>query len=129
MHSYVLQDWTTIRGQSGGSGQTIVQTERDWLDLTPFQDVFFWVDCREMTGTAGTVTIQFETSPTSDENLFQPVMTATVLGASANPTIVKAPMLSASVPLSRYLRWKLISSSTPWDATFRVLVAANSPGM
>lgn len=126
MHSYVLQEWTTIRGQLGGSGQTIVQTERDWLDLSPFQDVFFWVDCREVTGA---VSIQFETSPAPDDSLFQLVTTATMLAAGPAPTIVKAPMLSATTPLSRFLRWKLTGPASTWDATFRVLVAANSPGM
>jgi hypothetical protein len=49
--------------------------------------------------------------------------------AGSTPTVIKTPMLSASVPIARYLRWRLTSTNTPWDATFRIIVAANSPGM
>jgi len=127
MHTYVLQEWTTIRGSgSAGAGQTIVQNQTDWLDLSPFQDVFFWIAVSEVTGA---VTLTFETAPTVDDTLFQAITTASTLTASATPTVVKMPMLSATVPISRYLRWKLIGPASTWDATFRVLVAANSPGM
>jgi hypothetical protein len=137
MYTYVLQDWITIRGSSTGSGATIIQTQADWLDLSPFQDVFFYIAVSELTGT---VNMSFETSPSLDDpssaggvslSLFTPVMTATQFASvPTTVTVVKAPMLSASCPISRYLRWKLTSSSaTPWDMTFRVLVAANSPGM
>ncbi len=128
MHTLILQDWTTIRGSGSGAGATIVQSEQDWLDLSAYQDLTFWLDVREVFG--GTVTIFFETSPAADESLFQPMITTgTALTAAAAPTIVKAPMLSANVPIGRFLRWKLTGPATTWDATFRVLVAANSPGL
>ena len=138
MHTYVLQDWITIRGAGAagppyiGPGATIVQDQDDWLDLSPYQDIFFWVDCREVTTGAGNVSITFETSPTVDDSLFQAIMSSTNLSASATPTLIKAPMLSATVPIARYVRWRLTSSNgaaSTWDATFRVVVAANSPGM
>jgi hypothetical protein len=136
MYTYVLQDWTTIRGSGGTAGTpgaSVVQNQDDWLDLSPFQDVFFWVDVRE---SLGTVLLYLDTSPTDDEALFQPltgVGTAAIANLSgvisSTPTILKLPMLSATVPIARYLRWRLTSTSTPWDATFRIVVAANSPGM
>jgi hypothetical protein len=80
-----------------------------------------------------TVSLFLETSPTDDDVLFQSITgtgaAVTPLAASNTPTVVKMPMLSATVPISRYLRWRLASSGGTWDATFRILVAANSPGM
>jgi hypothetical protein len=43
MHAFILQDWTTIRG----GVTTVTQSEPDWLDLTPYQDIVFWIDVRE----------------------------------------------------------------------------------
>lgn len=134
MHTFVLQDWTTIRGQSGGTGnpgQNIAQGERGWIDLSPFQDLFAWVDVREVTGT---VSLFLETAPTEDENFFVSMTGVGVaaigtLTAAIAPTIIKLPMLTAAIPLSRYLRWRLSTASTPWDVTMRIVVAANSPGM
>lgn len=125
MHTFILQDWTTIRANNAGS--TVIQSEEGWLDLSLFQDVFFWVDVREITGT---VTLFFDTSPTADESLFQPLVAGgQVLTASTTPTLVRAPMTSASVPIARYVRWRMSGTTNPWDATFRVVLAANSPGM
>src|SRR5579883_1858565 len=56
MRSYLLQDWTTIRGASTLS--TVTQQETDWLDLAPFQDVAFWIDVKEVTNT---VTLALQT--------------------------------------------------------------------
>ena len=137
MHTFVLQEWTTIRGASSGSGLTIVQSERGWLDLSPFQDLFAWVDVREVTAGTGSLALFFDTSPTEDENLFVSMtsgasgVTGGALVASSTPVIVKLPMLTAAVPLSRFLRWRLVysSPSATWDVTMRIVVAANSPGM
>jgi hypothetical protein len=127
MHTFVLQDWVTIRGQ----GSSIAQSEPGWLDLSPFQDLFAWVDIREV---VSTVDLYLETSPTEDENFFQSMngpSTPAVPTLTANnaPVIVKLPMLSAAVPLSRFLRWRLNGSGPTWDVTMRIVVAANSPGM
>ncbi len=132
MHTFVLQDWTTIRGSSSGAGLAIAQSEKGWLDLTPFQDLFAWVDVRELTGS---VNLFFDTSPTEDENFFVSMTGATgVTGGALTittpaPAIVKLPMLTAAVPLARFLRWRVTGSASPWDVTMRIVVAANSPGM
>jgi hypothetical protein len=127
-----LQDWTTIRG--GGSVTTVTQQETDWLDLAPYQDVVFWIDVKETThnGTAGgSPTLYLQTSPTLDDSLFQSMTTSGVtMTAAAAPTVLALLMASAStvVPLARYVRWQIVGTTT-WDATFRIAVAANSPGM
>jgi hypothetical protein len=122
MHAFVLQDWTTIRG--GSTVTTITQGEAGWLDLTAYQDLVFWLDVREASGTPS---ITFQTSPTKDESLFTQMVTSTALSASSTPVVVKALLSGASNPVARYVRWQLNGTPT-WDATFRVLVAANSPG-
>ena len=129
MHAFILQDWITIRGQS--TVTTVTQGEDGWLDLTAYQDAIFWIDCREQSGSTAP-TIQFQTSPTKDESLFVNMMsTATTLVAQTAPSFVKATLAGATnVPLARFVRWQLNGpSGSLWDATFRVLVSANSPGM
>jgi hypothetical protein len=122
MHTFILQDWITIRGGTGVT--TITQPETSWLDLEPFQDVVFWVDVKESTGGPS---LFLQTSPTLDETFFQSMTNASMVAAAA-PTLLPAFMMSAAVPLARYVRW-LISGMPTWDATFRIVVAANSPGM
>ena len=122
MHSFILQDWTTIRG---AAGLTVTQGEVGWLDLSPYQDLIFWIDCREITSTPS---ITFQTSPTKDESLFTLIVAAQPLAALAGPSIVKALLSGATTPVARYVRWQ-VTAAAAWDATFRVLVAANSPGM
>jgi hypothetical protein len=127
MHAFILQDWTTIRA-GGSSTVTITQQETDWLDLAPYQDVVFWIDIKDSTNTP---TIFMQTSPTLDDSLFQAIISGgTPMAPSGVPAVIPALMASAStsIPLARYLRWQIVGTAT-WDATFRIAIAANSPGM
>ena len=126
MHAFILQDWNTIRGAN--SITTVIQSEDNWLDLTPYQDVMFWVDCRALTGT--TVQIQFQTAPTKDDTLFTAVVAAQTFLTSGVQVYQSILSKTTGIPLARYVRWVVTANaSVTWDATFRVLVAANSPGM
>ncbi len=123
MYSFVLQDWLTI---SGPDANTIIQTERDWLDMSPYQDVVSWVDVKEVGATA--VNLLLETAPSKDESLFQAMGAATPM--TVGLTIVQLLMGSATVPIAQYLRWKIgPASAAAWEVTFRILVAANAPGL
>ena len=124
MHTFILQDWTALAGPSSTTAP-VTQEDGFWLDLAPFQDVVIYLDVREASGSP---TIAFETSPSKDNTLFQAVA-STTLAASSSPTVLRALMLGSTVPLARYLRWKITSSGAAWDASFRAIVAANSPGM
>jgi hypothetical protein len=130
MHSWILQDWTTIRG--GGSVTTVTQQETAWLDLGAYQEVVFWVDVKENTNnsTAGGPgpTLYLQTSPTLDDSFFQSMVAGVTMTASASPTVVPALLTNATVPLARYVRWQIVGTVS-WDATFRIAVAANSPGL
>jgi hypothetical protein len=124
MHSFVLQDWITIKGTTGA---TIFQGESGYLDLAPYQDVSFYVDIREFTGT--TPNMGFQTAPLKEEALFQDMLTAfAVTLTPANP--YRVPITTSACPVARYVRWKLVGPAvTPWDVTFRVVVAATALGL
>lgn len=121
MHTFILQDWTTIRG----GVTTVTQQETDWLDLTPYQDAVFWIDVRESTNSP---TLNLQTSPTQDDVFFQNMVTGVTMTGSGSPSVVSAFMTSATTPVARFVRWQITGTVT-WDATFRIVVAANSPGM
>lgn len=124
MHTFALCDWMTVRG----SNNTVTQSESEWLDLTQYEDVTFWIDCKEFTGT--TVTLNIQTSPTKDESFFTNIYSQALAVGVVNPgsTGGKCLMASASVPVARYVRWQLTSTSAPFDATFRIFISANAPG-
>ncbi|HTC70882.1 MAG TPA: hypothetical protein VK662_15030 [Acidothermaceae bacterium] len=105
----------------------MTQAESDYLDLSPFQDVAFWIDVREVSGTTVTLTIQ--TGPSLDDALFTAMVAGTALSAASVPIVQTAIMTAASVPLARWVRWQLTGSGSPWDTTFRILAAANAPGL
>ena len=127
MHTLILEDWLTVSGP-GGVGDVITQDETRWLDLEAFQDVVLYLECREALG-ATTATVTIQTAPTKDDSLFQTVATTTFT-AGATPVLFPVILASATTPLARYLRWQITGpAGNAWDATFRVLVAANSPGM
>ena len=125
MYAFVLQDWLTI---AGPDSNTIIQTERDWLDMSPYQDVVAWLDLKEV-ATGVTLLFTLETAPSKDESLFQSMAASTSV-TTAGLTVIQFLMGSASVPVAQFLRWKVgPSASVAWDCTFRILVAANAPGL
>jgi hypothetical protein len=121
MQPYILQDWTTIRS----SVTTVTQGESEWLDLALHEDVVFYLDVREVTGT--TPTMSYQTSPNKEDVLFQSMAAAINLvnGMATTVTVVRLNA-SPNVPLARFVRWQITGPAGTWDATFRILVAANS---
>jgi len=126
MYSLVLQDWVTI---SGFGSSSVIQTEQDWLDMTPFQDLVAWIDVRD--ATSGT-TIFLETAPSRDDNLFVSMNTG---GYSLNPIVSATPLVAsllmgqATVPIAALLRWRISGVVGTWSTTFRILVCGNAPGL
>jgi hypothetical protein len=134
MYGFVLQDWITIRGATAGTpAGDIIQGESTWMGFSSFQDIVVWLDVREtnVAPTGQTLTWYFETSPSKDNNLFTSMGNVALNntytpGVQALTKVILAS--SPSVPLATWVRWRLSPSgsvTTPWDATFRVLVAAN----
>ena len=127
MYSFVLQDWTTV---GGAAGSTVIQGEKDWLDMSPFQDIVAWIDVRDATLT-NTPFLKLETAPSKDESLFMFMGSGAGIAmvGAPTPTVVQYLMGSATVPVAECLRWKIIGGAVTWQATFRILVAANAPGL
>src|SRR5512140_3060022 len=117
MHTFALTDGITIHG----GNNTVTQSESEWLDLTQYEDVTFWMEIKEVTGT---VTMKIQTSPTKDESFFADIYNQAAAVGVVNPgsTGGKCLMSSATVPIARFVRWSLVSASAPFDATFRIYV-------
>jgi hypothetical protein len=135
MHSFVLQDWNTIRG--GSSIATVTQSEHQWLSLDGYQDLLAWIDVREFTGGGqNTVTFNLQTAPLKDEVLFStmeptPLAVTQALTVPSVRKVVLAVSSTWTVPLGRFVRWQLVTAALPsssWDVTFRILVCANPLG-
>ena len=129
MRTFLMQDWTTIRGTGvGGSQAQIVQGEDKWLDFTPFQDCVFWIDCRAQSG-ASAPSMTIETAPSREDALFAALVPAFTLNPSP-VVLLQAAFFSASVPVARWIRWKLTvpAGEGSWDATFRIWAGGVAPG-
>jgi hypothetical protein len=128
MYTFLAQPWITIRGQT--TVTTITQSERCWLDLTPYQDLTAFLECKEVSAGGGTnVQIAYQSAPTKDEPLFLPIVAAFNLVTGATPTVMLKDLVST--PISRWFRWQLTVTGSPssaWDATFRLWLSANVVG-
>ena len=126
MDAFVLQDWVTIKG---ATSTTVTQGENEWLDLSPYEDVVFWLQVTEASGGA---TLVYQTSPSLDESFFA-AQTSGMNGAgvalSSSTTVVVTSALAwnAPFPLARYVRWQLVPPAAAFDVTMRILVAAVAP--
>jgi hypothetical protein len=123
MHCFEMQDWVTIRGASVASS-TIAESEHQWLDLSDYRDVTLWTEVKAATIGAGAVTITFETCPTKDDSMF--AVAGTPFSAATGVTVTVVHRDTATVPLARWLRWKITQSGAgqAWDVVFRVWVSA-----
>lgn len=122
MQPIIMQDWTTIRG---AASSTVIMSQADWIMTAPFQDITFYLDVREVTGT--TPAISFETAPGRDEVLFKN-LGAAAINLAAGLTVTSFTLANATVPVSHWARWKIVGPAALWDATFRIMAAGNSIG-
>jgi len=111
---FMLQNWVTI---SGGAGAAVTQAEDGYLDLENFRDIVVYPEFSFITGSS-TLTIQ--TSPITDSAMFSTMATFAPSGFGQQ-TPVTTQFASASVPLARWIRWRLTNASA-WSATFRIWV-------
>ena len=121
MFGALLQDWLTIEGTTTGGSSPIAQTEAFWLDTSDFLDLTTFLQVVS----ASNVTLQYQTSPTKDETLFESMDSVTL---ATGVTVGVYLRDTASYPLSHWLRWQLTGTSSTWNATFRVWVTLNRPG-
>lgn len=125
MYGMVLQNWVVI---SGSTNNPVVQEDADWLDMTDYQDLTAWIDVRASTNSP---TLYLETAPAADEVLFASMnTTGYTMTASTTPLVAVLALGLAAVPLAQLLRWRIVPpAGGSWDATFRILIAANAPGL
>lgn len=109
----LLQDWITIQGNS--SSDAVIQSADGWRDLQPITDVVFFLERKDYSGSG--LTLHYQTSPTSDDSLFQDMATVAIAATGLTQTIVR--FADASVPLARWVRWK-VDASAAWRLTFRI---------
>ena len=123
MFSGLLQDWATI---DGAGTAAFAQARHDWLDLEAYADVVFWLEVRAVRNPgAGNVLLTYETAPALEESLFQPMGTVS-LTASSVPVITEVKSSNGSVPLARFVRWKLAGTAAGnWSVTLRIFTMAN----
>jgi hypothetical protein len=128
MHCYVFQPWLTIRG--GSATTSITQTASSWLDLSVFQDIVVWTDVKEVSVGGGTVSFAVQTAPNNDDSLFGTMSGSATSVTSAGLVISRFLKDTTTNNLARWIRWQFTASGTSsaWDVTFRMFVAANSPG-
>lgn len=130
MYGYMLQDWVTIRGTQ--NGVTVIQSEADWLSLQPYQDAVFWLEVKSIAlGGLTSITLDYETAPAKDESLFVKMITTTALTTAINRQDKVLLSQNPTVPLARWVRWKLTPTGTPtgeYGICFRIFVAANAVG-
>lgn len=126
MQTFVLQDWVLVQGTNATD---FVQSEPNWLDLSPFQDLIAWIDVRAAS-TPGAPTLFLDTSPSKDDLMFVSMNGATgyTMTSGANPIVAQLQLGVATVPLATFLRWRIRGPAANWNAAFRITVAANSPG-
>jgi hypothetical protein len=121
MDSILLQNWTVISGAT--TLTSIAQGADSWLDLGDYEDVSFILEVKEVTGT---VTMNYETSPSFEDASFIACVTPFTLTTGVRTDRVLAAY--ASVPVSQYLRWRLTNpgGAGTWDTVFRIWLSAYS---
>jgi hypothetical protein len=125
VHSILLQDWTTLKGEANTS---IIQSEESWIDTAYLQDLVFWLDVRGLPAT--NVLITYETSPRKENALFMPTVGSVSMTSAGDSGVIRAtPVLAqdALVPPGRWTRWR-VSATDAWAVTFRLFVSANWVG-
>jgi len=120
-HAFLLQDWTTVSGAAGG---TVKQGEDRYLDLSGYQDVALYLEVGTSTPTG--LTVDIETSPIKEDAYFDGMHSFASIAAGLQPLGV-VRWASASVPLARFVRWKITAASA-WSITFRIWINANQAG-
>ena len=125
MFTLISQDLVTIRGPGA---TTISQSHHAWLELPVSPNAVAWLDVREVNNGSGTVSMGYQTAPRADESLFVAIsgpITTVPFAAAVGVTVTPLIKDLLNVPMARWFRWQITAtSSSAWDITFRLFVAA-----
>jgi len=119
----VMQELTHVRGLARA---TTIQSETDWLDLEPYEDLKVSVWCTQATTTDAGTTLTISTAPAPQQNLFQSMGAVTLVPNSLSTLTFK--YATAAVPLSRFIRWSVVHATQSYTAQFYVVIAASKRG-
>jgi len=135
MRSSLLQDWIVVQNDAS-KVTSFTQPQPGWMDVSSFADATFWIDFAQVQTPTGGLNVQLilETSPTLDESYFAaaapPINNPPVTSGGPKPIGIRtAASQSSTVPLARYLRWRLNlrtgdgGGSGSWGMTFRIRVS------
>lgn len=130
--SMCLQDWITL----SGNGNTIIQPQSGWLEVYDYQDLLAYLEVAACT--VSTVTLDLQSSPTSDDAFFN---TSVTIG---NNYVVRYSLTTSSSGvqgmqlsrwagatnqlLARFLRWKITFPAGATSLTFRMWLCLNRAG-
>lgn len=120
-HAILLQDWLTVQGNLRTT--IIPQQEASYADLIDYKDVAIYVHAADFTNTP---LLEIQTSPTREEAFFRTIasFSITTVGLQAIAVVRHA---TASIPLTRWVRWRLNGALDIYRLTFRIWLAGN-PG-
>ena len=107
-----------MRGQN--DTVTVTQGSSGYVDLDAFEDLAFFLDVREVSGTPPKMA--YETAPTRQDAMFRTMIP--VFPAAVGQRVDRVFTATAAVPPARYVRWKLQPGGAPWDITFRLWLSA-----
>jgi hypothetical protein len=124
MHCFEIQGLACQKMSQGT--QTRNQSEHVWLDLSEYRDVMIWVDVHEIVLAATTFLMNFQTSATEDEALFQTIATLNLASVGPGAYVLPVHIDTAAIPLARWLRWQLMTQgvTSRSDVTFQAWAAA-----
>lgn len=111
-----LQDWTTLQGLS--SSDVVIQSPDGWVNASTHTDAIIYSEVRDY---AGGARLFVQTSPTADESLWDAMVSLSIGATGLTTSIVR--FSSASVPLSRLVRWKVDATAANWRLVFRITMA------
>lgn len=122
MDGTLLQNWVDISGSTALT--SITQGADLWFDLGDCEDVSFYLEVKEVTGT---VTMNYETGPSALED-------ASFLACVVPFTLVTGVRVDrvlasyANVPAAQFVRWRLSNpgGAGSWDAMFRIWISTYS---
>jgi hypothetical protein len=110
----VLQDLITIQGLA--TTDIVIQSPDKWVDASKWSDVILYSQVYDY---AGSARLFLQTSPTADEALFETMASIAVASTGTTTSIIR--FASASVPLSRYVRWMADATAANWRVVFRII--------
>ena len=106
--TFELSPW---RSYSGAGGQTVAQSQREWVDAGDYADGMFWIDVKSISNAS----LSIETAPSDEDSYFEPLDAAIT---TAGTHLLVSRFADATTPIMRYVRWKITGASA-WSITFR----------